>query len=321
MLVMRKSAHFAILLGWLLVGCGRSAAQKGANAPNAPPSLNAFPGSGAEGATAQGEPPAAEESAARSGGGRPPSAAPSSADAAPRSKESARSGDALEPDSDYRPGLATTWGETRSSHVGSAPFSRNNPNNPNFIARLFYNDEQGVRAMAGSSRYSDYGDSGYDALGGALTVRLLDEGGNPLPMTSAASRTYVIGAPGDRYVIEIHNNTGNRFEAVATVDGLDVIDGRPGSFQKRGYLVGPWATVSIDGFRRNMDAVAAFRFGSVRDSYAARKGNDRNVGIVGVAFFEEVGARYNYDDREVRRRHDADPFPGDFADPPPPITY
>jgi hypothetical protein len=41
---------------------------------------------------------------------------------------------------------------------------------------------------------------------------------------------------------------------------------------------------------------------------------------IGVAFFEEAGSRYDYNDREIRRRHDADPFPGQFADAPPPIT-
>lgn len=310
----------AVVLSWLLVGCGGAAAPKGANAPQ-----SAFPGSEAQGSGAAEESASAsalsaDEGADKSSSARSAPAPSTAAGAAPRAMQESDDRP-LEPESEYRPGLATTWGETRSSHVGTAPFSRMDPNHPNFITRLFYNDEQGVRAMAGASRVGDYGDSGYDAMGGALTVRLLDEGGRPLTMTSAGSRTYVIGAPGDRYVIEIHNNTAGRYEAVATVDGLDVIDGQAGAFEKRGYLVGPWATVEIDGFRRNMDAVAAFRFGSVRNSYAARKGNDRNVGIIGVAFFEEAGARYDYNDREIRRRHDADPFPGQFADPPPPITY
>jgi hypothetical protein len=100
------------------------------------------------------------------------------------------------------------------------------------------------------------------------------------------------------------------------VDGLDVIDGRPGSFDKRGYLVNPWASVEIDGFRRSMEQVAAFRFGSVARSYAASKGDARNVGVIGVAVFAERGSGYPWLAPEVDRRHGADVFPGRFATPP-----
>jgi len=67
-------------------------------------------------------------------------------------------------------------------------------------------------------------------------------------------------------------------EAVATVDGLDVSSGRPGSFDRRGYVLDPRETLRIEGFRRSMEEVAAFRFGAVSDSYAAEMGDDRNVG-------------------------------------------
>jgi hypothetical protein len=105
-------------------------------------------------------------------------------------------------------------------------------------------------------------------------------------------------------------------EAVATVDGLDVIDGRSGSFAKRGYLIQPWGSVEIDGFRQSFDEVAAFRFGAVSESYAAKKGDDRNVGVVGVAFFAEEGAPYPWTSYELERRREANPFPGRFASPP-----
>ena len=107
-----------------------------------------------------------------------------------------------------------------------------------------------------------------------------------------------------------------RHPYLLALDRFDVIDGRPGSLAKRGYLVAPFATVDIDGFRQNMDEVAAFRFGSVRGSYAGQKGNDRNVGVIGVAVFAERGARQPWTEREIQRRETADPFPGRFAAPP-----
>ena len=100
------------------------------------------------------------------------------------------------------------------------------------------------------------------------------------------------------------------------MDGLDVVDGRDGSLGKRGYVIRPFDTLQIDGFRQSMDTVAAFRFGSVRDSYASKKGKGRNVGVIGVAIFTEAGSDLPWTFQEVERRHTADPFPGRFATPP-----
>ena len=220
---------------------------------------------------------------------------------------------------DDRPGLGTTWGETRTSYVSNERFNRATPNNPFAIVAMNYNDESGIQAMARrmGNAYASFDHAGADGAAGAVSVRLLDENGNPLPSASFGGKDYVAGSDGQRYTIEIENHTGNRFEAVATVDGLDVIDGQGGSFTKRGYLVNPWSTLEIDGFRRSQSAVAAFRFGAVKDSYAARKGNDRNVGVIGVAFFHERGTSLPWTERELDRRDSASPFPGGFASPPP----
>jgi hypothetical protein len=214
-----------------------------------------------------------------------------------------------------RPGLGTAWGETRESRVSSAPFDRQSWTTPLSVSSFQYNDEAGVRAMLGPG-YWDRRSDGVSAARDAITIKLVDQSGTPLPTFSSGGRSYVMGHDGGRYSIRIENRTGVRFEAVASVDGLDVIDGQPGSFEKRGYLVAPWATVEIDGFRRSDEEVAAFRFGRVRDSYAARKGNDRNVGVIGVAVFEERGTRWPWTERELERRNSADPFPSRFAQPP-----
>ena len=219
------------------------------------------------------------------------------------------------PQEEERPGLGTEWGETRQSRVSSAPFERQDFNTPLTTTSFFYNDESGVRAMLGSG-YWDRRSDGISAARGAVTIRVVDDHGAALPTFSAGGRSYVMGSDGARYSIRIENQTGARFEAVATVDGLDVIDGQPGSFEKRGYLLGPWSTVEIDGFRRSEDEVAAFRFGRVQDSYAAKRGSDRNVGVIGVAVFQERGSSYPWTERELGRRGAADAFPGRFAPAP-----
>lgn len=101
-------------------------------------------------------------------------------------------------------------------------------------------------------------------------------------------RNYVLGSLGSRYALRVRNNTGRRVEVVASVDGLDVIDGKAGDYvSKRGYILAPWQTYDIEGFRVDMRNVAAFRFSTVPQSYAARTGDARNVGVIGVAFFAE----------------------------------
>ena len=216
--------------------------------------------------------------------------------------------------SEGRPGLGTLWGETRTSPPREVPFERAT-RGPFAQASIFYDDRDGLEAVAGREELSDALPPAY----AGLETLVVDGGGRRLETVWVAGRTYVIGAEGERYRLRIHNRTARRVEVVASVDGLDVIDGRSASLDKRGYLVEPFATLTIDGFRRNISEVAAFRFGPVSDSYAARTGEDRNVGVIGLAFFDEPGARFQDDDRsdEAERRRNAHPFSDSrFARPP-----
>lgn len=112
-------------------------------------------------------------------------------------------------------------------------------------------------------------------------------GGRAQPVYGHRGESYVLGRLGQRYTLRVHNHSGRRVEAVVTVDGRDVLDGKPGNWSKRGYLIPAWGSVDIDGWRLSRAQVAAFRFSSVADSYAARTGSARDVGVVGVAIFPE----------------------------------
>jgi hypothetical protein len=121
----------------------------------------------------------------------------------------------------------------------------------------------------------------------APRVELVDDSQRPLPTFAHEGRRFVLGAIGDRYRVHVVNPTASRVEVVISIDGLDVVDGHPASLGKRGYVIPAFGDVVIDGWRTSLDSVAAFRFSSVRDSFAARTGRDRNVGVIGVAFFRE----------------------------------
>lgn len=211
-----------------------------------------------------------------------------------------------------RPGLGTRFGEERYSSVQKRRFERSSTR-PFAQVALHYN------SLAGIERQSWYRGTSLHELRaqtrrGGLSVTLLDERGRILRGGTGGGRTYVVGQDGQRYVMQIRNDTGGTYEVVSSVDGLDVIDGEIANLGKRGYIIRPYSTLTIDGFRTSHTTVAAFRFGAVSESYAARTSGDRNVGVIGFAFFAERGSRWTND--EIRRRETANPFPGEFARPP-----
>ena len=216
-----------------------------------------------------------------------------------------------------RPGLGTGYGEDRSSLVHELPFARANPSRPIARAAIYYNDAEGVRAMAAAVEPQRRWPVLDEPAGRLVSFALRDQSGRILPGVNAGGRWFVIGEQGRRYSIALQNETDYRLEAVMSVDGLDVVNGRPASLARRGYILGPRQKIVIDGWRRSLSTVAAFRFSSVRDSYAERRhGDARNVGVIGIALFNERGT--NPLSGEVRRRLRADPFPADdrFATPP-----
>jgi hypothetical protein len=112
--------------------------------------------------------------------------------------------------------------------------------------------------------------------------------GVPTQTFDHGGENFVMGQLGARYTLRIVNHTGRRIEAVTSVDGRDAIDGKTADVRsKRGYLVPAWGSVDVDGWRLSRAEVAAFRFSTVADSYAARTGGARDVGVIGVAIFPE----------------------------------
>ncbi len=212
-----------------------------------------------------------------------------------------------------RPGLGTTFGEQVYAPISFAPFARAS-SQPWAEVLLHYNDADGVDAHAAYLGTRPQPLEIY-AGDGSLAVALVDEAGRTLPGVQANGRTLIVGADGQRYKIVVRNATTARFEVVASVDGLDVIDGKPADPNRRGYIVDPHDVLVIDGFRTSNANVAAFRFGRVADSYAARTSGDRNVGVVGLAIFAERGAVWT--PAELQRRDTANPFPSrGYAMPP-----
>lgn len=211
-------------------------------------------------------------------------------------------------------GLGTSYGEQRFSSVVDAPFRRNS-SVPDVELAVFYNDLSSVRDTARATARDARGslESRVTSGDGLVALSLIDDGGRAFPAAQLDGRRFAIGSDGAAYRLGVENHTGGRLEVVASVDGLDVIDGDDAGFHKRGYIVDAFSSVVIDGWRTSGDTVAAFRFSSIEDSYADRTGRPRNIGVIGAAFFSEERPRHD----DAWRRNGADPFPGRFAPPPP----
>jgi hypothetical protein len=122
----------------------------------------------------------------------------------------------------------------------------------------------------------------------AFSFRLDDSAGRPLPAFQHHGRTFVWGNAGERFSVRIENPTSERVEAVLSVDGRDAVSGEVADFtRQRGYVIAPFSSVVVEGFRSSLDEVRAFRFTRPEHSYSARRGTLENVGIIGVAFFKE----------------------------------
>jgi hypothetical protein len=121
-----------------------------------------------------------------------------------------------------------------------------------------------------------------------ITLSLVDrDSAQILPAYRKQGLTWVAGNPATRYAIRLSNQTDGRLLVVLSVDGVNVISGETAGFGQTGYVLEPWRSYDITGWRKSDTEVAAFEFAALGDSYAARTGRPDHVGVVGAAVFLE----------------------------------
>lgn len=141
---------------------------------------------------------------------------------------------------------------------------------------------------------------------GRLQIDIVERAtGRALPSWQHGGRRYVAGEPGVRYLVRVRNTTPRRLLAVVSVDGINVLSGETAAPDQRGYVLAPWSTSQIDGWRKSLDEVAAFYFTELPDSYAARTHRPANVGVIGLAVFEAWEAPSAGVESEVARERAA----------------
>ena len=126
------------------------------------------------------------------------------------------------------------------------------------------------------------------AIGRLADVTVIDRStGETLPVHFYKGEYWVAGTPGAKYSVAVANGSSGRVMAVMSVDGVNVLNGQTASVDQSGYVFNGYQRYEVTGWRKSNQEVAAFEFVASPASYAARTGRPANVGVIGVALFNE----------------------------------
>lgn len=124
--------------------------------------------------------------------------------------------------------------------------------------------------------------------GSPVRLDIVDrDSGEWLPQHRHRGDTWIAGAPGRSYSVRITNDSDRRVLVVLSIDGINAVTGETADPSQAGYVLAPWQSAEITGWRKSLDDVARFVFTDLPDSYAARTGRPRHVGVIGIAVFAE----------------------------------
>jgi len=122
-----------------------------------------------------------------------------------------------------------------------------------------------------------------------VEMRILDRDAyDELPQYRYRGQAWVPGTPGHRYAVQLTNRSPARVLVVLSVDGVNAVSGQTAGGNPAGSVLAPYAATEVAGWRKSMRDVAQFYFSDIGDSYAARTGRANNVGVIGIAVFDEV---------------------------------
>ena len=126
------------------------------------------------------------------------------------------------------------------------------------------------------------------AVGSVADVTIYDRAEKRvLPVYYHEGRYYVAGKPGNEYQVNVRNNQPGEILSVVSVDGVNAVSGETANWNQTGYILSPYTSFGIKGWRKSLQRVAAFFFTELENSYAARTGRPDHVGVIGVAVFRK----------------------------------
>lgn len=173
--------------------------------------------------------------------------------------------------------LGTTWGDEINSSVTQVNLTRLSEE-PLAQNTVHYADK----------RYQGKSVEAISLASGQIRYSVRDERNQALPLYRDAEQYYLAGKSGQSYQLHYENSSNQTFEIVASVDGIDVLDGSSASRYNVGYVLYPKSSLTIEGFRKSESAVASFTFGAVKDAYANHNANAsiNNTGVIGSIVYQ-----------------------------------
>src|SRR5689334_17117569 len=128
--------------------------------------------------------------------------------------------------------------------------------------------------------------------GQIVDVQMLVNGANA-PLYSrpgVGDKRYFEAFAGGQYEVRLRNLTGNRIGVLVSVDGLNVVSGERSNLDRNEamYVLDPWESTTIRGWRTSLDDVRRFVFVDEQRSYASRTGQaNGDMGWIRVVAFTE----------------------------------
>ncbi|HWX66711.1 MAG TPA: hypothetical protein VNZ27_09835 [Rhodanobacter sp.] len=141
-----------------------------------------------------------------------------------------------------------------------------------------------------------------------------------LPVYRHDGRYYIAGEPGHRYQISLRNRSGADVMTVLSVDAVNAISGDTADWSQTGYVLDPYASTDVLGWRKSMSQVADFVFADFAQSYAVRTGRPDNVGVIGVAVFRRQRIFVRPMQPAIAADSAGEPMPAASPSPAPPVA-
>lgn len=112
--------------------------------------------------------------------------------------------------------------------------------------------------------------------------------GKPITEYPHNGQVFVEGRDGSNFEVVVKNHNAFTVEAVISVDGLSVLDGKDAGPASSGYVLKAGETIAIPGWKLDGAQVAAFQFAGKANSYAQQStGTARNTGVIGLLVYRE----------------------------------
>lgn len=112
--------------------------------------------------------------------------------------------------------------------------------------------------------------------------------GSSAPKYFQSGKVYVEALKNQEYSIRLTNPLNTRVAVALAVDGLNSIDARVGdAMTAKKWVLGPYETITIDGWQVNQQQARKFFFTTEAKSYGQWLGKTQNLGIISAVFYRE----------------------------------